>query len=98
MPDERVCQGYRVIDSIRVDNAEIVLAHNPNAPQPYVTWKCFASTQFRDFETGCYFSDEADARKYMRKRADILREHLPPNHPDRKPHAREQPKKRGKSH
>ena len=96
MPDERVCQGYRVIDSIRVDNAEIVLAHNPNAPQPYVTWKCFSSTQFRDFETGCYFSDEADARKNMRKRADILREHLPPNHPDKKPQHIKKPHGRGR--
>ena len=96
MPDERVCQGYRVIDCIRVDDAEIVLAHNPNAPQPYVTWKCFASTQFRDFETGRYFSDEARARENMRERADVLREHLPPNHPDKKFQHRKNPHVKGR--
>ena len=37
MADERVCQGYKVIKSRRIKDVEIVLAHNPNAPSPYVT-------------------------------------------------------------
>ena len=98
MADERVCQGYRVIDSIRVDDVEIVLAHNPNprVPQPYVTWKCYASTQFREFDTGCYFSDEERARESMYERANRLREFLPPIHPDRKPQHRKKPHGRGR--
>ena len=63
MPEDRVCQGYRVIDSIRVDNVEVVLAHNPKAPEPYVTWKCYNLEKPLEFDHGCYFLDEASARK-----------------------------------
>ena len=39
MADDRVCEGYHVIKSKRIKDVEIVLAHNPKAPSPYVTWK-----------------------------------------------------------
>ena len=31
MEEKRVCQGYAVIDCLRVGEVEIVLAHNPKA-------------------------------------------------------------------
>ena len=39
MAEDRVCQGYKVIQNKRIKNVEIVLAHNPKAPAPYGTWK-----------------------------------------------------------
>ena len=42
MQNDRVCQGYTVIDSLRVGEVEIVLAHNLKAVSPYVTWKAYA--------------------------------------------------------
>ena len=88
MSEDRVCQGYRVIDSIRVDDTEVVLAHNPKAPEPYVTWKSYAARGFNDFAYGRYFSDEVSARANLVKRANELREYLPHDHPDKKPHGK----------
>ena len=49
MEGKWVCQGYTVIASLRVGEVEIVLAHNPKAVSPYVTWKAYA-------HSGCKFS------------------------------------------
>lgn len=49
MEEKRVCQGYAVIDCLRVGEVEIVLAHNPKAVSPYVTWKAYAHSGFQDF-------------------------------------------------
>ena len=49
MADDRVCEGYHVIKSKRIKDVEIVLAHNPKAPSPYVTWKSYAHRQFKEF-------------------------------------------------
>lgn len=98
MPEDRVCQGYRVIDSIRVDNVEVVLAHNPKAVEKYVTWMCYNLEKPLDFDVGCYFADEASARKNMQKRADGLREFLPPLHPDKKPRPVQKPPVHKKPH
>lgn len=35
-----VNQGYTIIQKQRAGNKEFALGHNPNAPNPYVTWKC----------------------------------------------------------
>ena len=50
MADDRVCEGYHVIKSKRIKDVEIVLAHNPKAPSPYVTWKSYAHRQFKEVE------------------------------------------------
>lgn len=92
MAENRVCQGYAVIDSIHIgDEVEVVLAHNPNAPSPYVTWKTYAYSQFQDFYHGCYFSDEEAARENFWERADDARKYLPPGHRDKKPQHRKRP-------
>lgn len=68
--DERVCQGYRVIDSIRYGGAEVILAHNPEAAAtPYVTWRAYAVSDFQDFEHGNYFATEQAARVNFYERA-----------------------------
>ena len=80
MADERVCQGYKVIKSRRIKDVEIVLAHKPNAPSPYVTWKAYAHRQFKEFAYGNYFGDKESAEKDFRRRIEELRQDygLPP--------------------
>ena len=62
MEEKRVCQGYTVIDSLRVGEVEIVLAYNPKDVSPYVTWKAYAHSGFQDFNFGNYFSNKQAAR------------------------------------
>ena len=98
MSEDRVCQGYRVIDSILVADVEVVLAYNPKAPEPYVTWKCYNLEKPLEFDHGCYFAEEASARKNMRRRANELREYLPPDHPGKKSQPDKQPPAHKKPH
>lgn len=74
MADDRVCQGYRVIKSQRIKTVEVVLAHNPAAPAPYVTWKAYAHTKFQDFAYGNYFSDLERAEKDFHRRITEVRD------------------------
>lgn len=60
--EERVCEGYKIIDSQRVGGVEIVLGHSLKAPQPYVTWKAYEHTDFQDFAYGHYFDTHQQAR------------------------------------
>lgn len=74
MAEDRVCQGYKVIQNKRIKNVEIVLAHNPKAPAPYVTWKSYAHTQFTQFAYGNYFDDRASAEKDFKQRIDEVKQ------------------------
>ena len=80
MADDRVCEGYHVIKSKRIKDVEIVLAHNPKAPSPYVTWKSYAHRQFKEFAYGNYFGDRESAEKDFSRRVEELRQDygLPP--------------------
>ena len=37
---ERSNCGYTIVQSLTIGDCEFVLGHNPEAPNPYVTWKC----------------------------------------------------------
>lgn len=80
MAEDRVCRGYKVIKSRRIKTVEVVLAYNPEAVQPYVTWKAYAHSQFKDFAYGNYFSDRETAERDFERRAAEVREDqgLPP--------------------
>lgn len=39
-------QGYGIVDSCMTGNTELVIGHNPEAPNPYVCWYC---------KGGCYY-------------------------------------------
>lgn len=84
MSEDRVCQGYKVIKSERVGLVEIVLAHNPKAPSPYVTWKAYAHSGFQDFAFGNYFGSLERAELDFQRRVTELRENARPPVP-RKP-------------
>ncbi len=91
MAENRVCQGYKVIKSQRIKTVEVVLAYNPKDIAPYVTWKSYAHTQFKDFAYGNYFADKEKAEQDFERRVAEVREDqgLPP--PRQKP----KPPKRG---
>lgn len=78
MGENRSCMGYRFIKSRRFKTVEIVLACNPNAVQPYVTWKAYAHRQFQDFTFGHYFSEREAAEKDFQRRVKEVRETEPP--------------------
>lgn len=37
---ERSNCGYTIVQSLTIGDSEFVLGHNPESPNPYVTWKC----------------------------------------------------------
>ncbi len=37
---ERSNCGYTIVQTLTIGDSEFVLGHNPEAPNPYVTWKC----------------------------------------------------------
>lgn len=76
----RVNQNYVILESETVGNKEFVMAQNPNAPQPYVTWerdiKEDESRGEENFYWGKYFCDPEAARKNLHDRSDAEREFL----------------------
>ena len=57
--------GYEILDRQRVGSTEVVLGHNPRAPEPYVTWKCRHGS---DYHFGHYFADKNSAVKDFKTR------------------------------
>lgn len=79
LPPERprVQQGYTVLESATAVSVEVVLAHNPKAPQPFVTWRRNQGDGPTDFYWGHYFSSEQEARKDFAKRVGELAQGRP---------------------
>ena len=92
MQNDRVCQGYTVIDSLRVGEVEIVLAHNLKAVSPYVTWKAYAHSGFQDFNFGNYFSNKQAARADMIAGAREAARDFSPGHRDKEKFSRHRKK------
>lgn len=92
MQNDRVCQGYTVIDSLRVGEVEIVLAHNLKAVSPYATWKAYAHSGFQDFNFGNYFSNKQAARADMIARAREAARDFSPGHRDKEKFSRHRKK------
>jgi len=63
--------GYMITDRVPVGNKEVVLAYNPKAVAPYVTW--VRHKDFPDYELGHYWSDKSKARIDLTLRADAER-------------------------
>lgn len=76
----RVNQGYTVIATETVGCEEVVLAHSPTAPDPFVTWERNIQndeqTGREDFYWGKYFSTEERARENFHIRVEDKREML----------------------
>ena len=41
--EKRSNQNYEIIESCTIGSTELVIGHNPNAPNPYVCWYCKAA-------------------------------------------------------
>lgn len=81
----RVNQNYVILESEIVGHKEFVLAENPSAPQPYVTWERNMQEDERrgeeNFYWGKYFCDPEAAEKNLHNRADGEREFLRESRP-----------------
>jgi len=54
IPD--VVQGYKVLQSISIGGKSYVIAENPKAVQPWVTWVCRENNLYKSYDHGHYFS------------------------------------------
>ena len=57
--------GYEIVKRSRTADGDIVLGYNPNAPDPYVTWKY---KNDYGYYHGHYFADEDRAVRDFKKR------------------------------
>lgn len=64
-PNPQVIEGYRILARVPVKSQVFALAHNPQAPQPFVTWQRHKNNDY--FCNGHYYSDKSDAE------ADLVR-------------------------
>ncbi|MDR0294498.1 MAG: hypothetical protein LBH95_10160 [Oscillospiraceae bacterium] len=70
-PEPEVVHGYRITDRMPVRDKVFVLAHNPNAVQPWVTWQ--GRNDRPGYDWGHYWSDRSEARSDYFLRADAER-------------------------
>jgi len=77
-PEPEVVQGYTITDRTPARDKVFVLAHNPNAVQPWVTWQ--GRNDRPGYDWGHYWSDRSDARTDYFRRADSERTGKPYDH------------------
>ena len=58
-------QGYEIIESCTIGNTELVIGHNPKAPNPYVCWYCKGGY---NYYWGYYCDDLLEAREKLNER------------------------------
>ena len=67
-PEPEIVQGYRITDKSFVGDKVFVLAHNPDAVQPWVTWQGQRDTP--GYDCGHYWSDRSTASTDYLRRTD----------------------------
>lgn len=63
--ETRSNQGYEIIESCTIGSTELVIGHNPKAPNPYVCWYCKGGD---NYYWGCYCNELSEARESLSKR------------------------------
>ena len=58
-------QGYVIIESCTIGNTELVIGHNPKAPNPYVCWYCKGGD---NYFWGYYCNALLEARERLNER------------------------------
>ena len=67
-----IVQGYKIMQRIEISDTEgAVFAHNPNAPDPYVTWMYIDRDGERDYYSGQYRQTEESAIAGLHQRAEV---------------------------
>lgn len=64
--EERSNCGYTIVQTLMIGDSEFVLGHNPESPNPYVTWKCSNGDYYF---WGHYCNDRMDADRDLLTRA-----------------------------
>ena len=44
--EKRINAGYEIMESCTIGSTELVIGHNPKAPNPYVCWYCKNGTDY----------------------------------------------------
>ena len=70
-----VVQRYTITEKTTVGKKIFVMAHNPNAVQPYVTWQ--GHTELPGYDWGHYFNNRSDAHSDYVRRAYAERNNRP---------------------
>lgn len=70
-------QGYEIIESCTIGSTELVIGHNPKAPNPYVCWYCKGGD---NYYWGCYCNELSAARENLSERYNEERS-MPYNNP-----------------
>ena len=63
--EKRSNGGYEIIESCTIGSNELVIGHNPNAPNPYVCWYCKGGN---NYFWGYYCNDISAAREKLNER------------------------------
>ena len=75
--ETRSNQGYEIIESCTIGSTELVIGHNPKAPNPYVCWYCKGGD---NYYWGCYCNELSEARESLSERYNKERS-MPYNNP-----------------
>lgn len=75
--EKRINQGYEIIESCTIGSKELVIGHNPKAPNPYVCWCCKGGD---NYYWGCYCNELSAARESLSERYNEERR-MPYNNP-----------------
>lgn len=94
MKQKTIVQGYTIIERKRVGETMVVVGHNPEAADPYATWKAYKHSGFTSFEMGHYFSTLKGAMVDYYKRLAEVWEFFTPDRPQQ-PKKPEKPKRGG---
>ena len=63
--EKRINQGYEIIEGCTIGGTELVIGHNPKAPNPYVCWYCKGGD---NYYWGCYCNELSAARESLSER------------------------------
>ena len=63
--ETRSNQGYEIIESCTIGSTELVIGHNPKAPNPYVCWYCKGGD---NYYWGCYCNELSEERESLSER------------------------------
>ena len=63
--EKRSNQNYEIIESCTIGSTELVIGHNPKAPNPYVCWYCKGGD---NYYWGCYCNELSAARESLSER------------------------------
>lgn len=75
--EKRINQGYEIIESCTIGSKELVIGHNPKAPNPYVCWYCKGGD---NYYWGCYCNELSAAGEGLSERYNEERR-MPYNNP-----------------